>query len=353
MSTDEAERFSGFHNEHVLEIGDEASGLSDEAYLGLENPLATGFTRLLLIGNPTQTTGKFRDTFGSSIYHPIHISAFDTPNFTTFGLTLEDIKSGEWKEKCKIKDIDLMDGSWRTKMPFQSLVAPPTVAERLEEWGENSFFFQVRVMGNFPEAGENNLFKLSDIEAAVDREVSTEGDMVAGLDIARYGDSETVLIRKTGDKVTGIDSWSHQDILFTCGRVVHIMRSGGRCKIRVDSAGVGQDDAAVLRDDGEDVEEVNVGEKAIDSEHFINLRAELYWRLKKKFEEGTISIPNDRLLVSQLADIRYTYTGKAKLQIESKEEMRLRGSKSPDKADALMLAFRPVGKRGKPKQKQY
>ena len=65
FSTDEPDRITGFHNKHILVIVDEASGIPDEVYGAIENPLAAGFTRLLLLGNPTQGVGKFRDSFAS------------------------------------------------------------------------------------------------------------------------------------------------------------------------------------------------------------------------------------------------------------------------------------------------
>jgi len=79
---------------------------------------------------------------------------------------------------------------------------------------------------------------------------------------------------------------------------------------------------------------------AIDKEKFLNRRAELYWLLSKRFTDGKISIPDDRKLISQLADIRFTYK-QGKMAVEMKEEMRSRGSKSPDRADMLALLFCP------------
>ena len=84
---------------------------------------------------------------------------------------------------------------------------------------------------------------------------------------------------------------------------------------------------------------VNVGRPAVDTEKFINMRAEQYWLLSRQFADSKIAIPDNKRLVSQLTDMRYTYTSRGQLQIESKEEMKGRGSKSPDIADALMMAF--------------
>ena len=64
-----------------------------------------------------------------------------------------------------------------------------------------------------------------------------------------------------------------------------------------------------------------------------------YWRLRELFGSGAIAIPNDSELMGELAALRYHYDKMQRLSLESKDNMRRRGLSSPDKADALMLAF--------------
>jgi hypothetical protein len=325
LSTDQPERFQGFHNKYTLVIGDEASGLSEEVYAAIENPLSSGNAKLLLIGNPTQSIGTFRSAFTSEIYRQFHISAFDTPNFTQFGITLEDIKAKTWQAKVT------------GPLPYPTLITPNWVAERFQEWGEGSFLFQVYVMGNFPEAGVNNLMKLSDIEKCTNQGLKAEGISRAALDISRYGDDETVFMLAQGNKVTLLEAWGHQDTVYTAGRTARLMRTHTPTITTVDSIGVGGGVADILKAEGLPVNELNVGAPALDTEQFYNRRAELYWLLSKKVENGEVDIPDSTKLKAQLADVRYKYNIKGQLVIESKEEMRARGSKSPDYADTLMM----------------
>ena len=81
-------------------------------------------------------------------------------------------------------------------------------------------------------------------------------------------------------------------------------------------------------------------------EHFANLRAELYDGLRERFQQGRIRIPEDRELIGELAGMRYSFTSSGQVRIEDKEEVRARGLRSPDKADALMLAFAATRRRG-------
>ncbi|MFA5377183.1 MAG: hypothetical protein WC455_15640 [Dehalococcoidia bacterium] len=339
LSTDSPERFQGFHNDNVLVIGDEASGLSEDVYAAIENPLAAGFTRELLIGNPTQPVGTFADSFKSNLYQPFHISAFDTPNLKAFGITLEDIRQDTWRDKIK------------GDLPFPSLVTPQWVADRFQEWGEGSYLFKVYVLGNFPEAGVDTLFPLPLIEAAVNRTsyqdgslvvpVDKTGALIAGLDISRYGDDETVLLGRRGGAVVDIQTWAHQDTVYTSGRTIRYARENTVQTIAADVVGVGGGVVDNLKAEGIPVVGINVGEAAKDTERYLNKRAELYDSLKKRFVKGNISISDNRKLIGQLADIRYHYNAKGQLIIESKEDAKARGSRSPDIADALMLSFTP------------
>ena len=62
-----------------------------------------------------------------------------------------------------------------------------------------------------------------------------------------------------------------------------------------------------------------------------------------RVEAGTISIPDDPELVAELSTIQYTYTSKGLIQLEPKEQLKKRLKRSPDKADALVLAYYDAG----------
>jgi hypothetical protein len=109
--------------------------------------------------------------------------------------------------------------------------------------------------------------------------------------------------------------------------------------VNVDAIGIGYNFGLHLQDQGFNVNLVNVGESAHDSERFANLKAEYYWGLRECFEQGRISGLMDETTIGQLATIRYRQTATGKTQIESKDDARKRGVKSPDRAEAVMLAY--------------
>jgi len=81
-------------------------------------------------------------------------------------------------------------------------------------------------------------------------------------------------------------------------------------------------------------EGIKVGESpATESFRFLNKKAEMYWNMRTLFEEGRISIPKHRTLISQLAKMKYELTSSGKIRIIDPED------KSPDFADSLCLGL--------------
>ena len=90
-------KFQGFHAPHVLVIVDEASGISKAMMDQIDSLLAGGHARKLLIGNPVQSGSSFQEDCESSSVNTIPISAWDTPNFKSFGISEQDMVDHTWE----------------------------------------------------------------------------------------------------------------------------------------------------------------------------------------------------------------------------------------------------------------
>jgi hypothetical protein len=166
--------------------------------------------------------------------------------------------------------------------------------------------------------------------------------------VARFGQDETVIVHRQG-MVARLHKITHQeDTMVTTGRIIQALRDTNATEARIDADGLGAGVYDRLHEQKYPAKEMRSGFKAIDSEQFLNTRAEWYWNLRKLFEAKEIDIGTDEDLASQLSKLKYKITSKGQIQIESKEEMKRRGLRSPDRADALMLAFAVL-----PKPKQY
>jgi len=166
--------------------------------------------------------------------------------------------------------------------------------------------------------------------------------LYCGVDIGREGDDSSVVTIRQGGKVIYTDSWAKTDLMETSGIILQkIERFNLDPKnVNLDSVGIGSGVYDRLREQKVYVNGIIAGGEPQDKEHYVNIRAEMYDNLRKRFEAGTISIPDDQDLIAQLSSIRFKIASDKKLQIISKEDMkRVYHLKSPDKADSLALAF--------------
>ncbi|NEA21609.1 LAGLIDADG family homing endonuclease [Actinomadura bangladeshensis] len=150
---------------------------------------------------------------------------------------------------------------------------------------------------------------------------------------------ETILALARGPVVRIVGEHAKQRTTETTGHVIVAKREHGVDEIRVDGVGVGSGVVDQLLEAGHDVVDMQSGAAALDSEHYANARAEWWWGLRQRFEDGDIDIdPDDDELAAQLGTVKYKFTARGQVLIESKDDMKKRGVPSPDRADAVMLA---------------
>ncbi len=324
LSTDEADQFQGFHSPNMLIVVDEAEGVSEEIYEAIDAVMTASNCKLLLIGNPTSDSGAFRRAFyeDRGVFHTITISALESPNVEQQRVVVPGLTTTEW------------------------------VAERAVLWGEDSPMYQARVLGRFSDHPQDSLIPLSKIEQAIARyaegrdskglaEEEEEGEAatVLAVDVARFGGDQSVLVAANSDTVLEMKAYRGLDTMELTGRIVEAHRRWRPERIVVDEIGVGAGVVDRLKELNLPVRGINVGRPARQRKLFANLRAEGYWGLFEMFNQGAIAIPNDPELAGQLASLKPGQNSRGQLFIERKGEMRARGLASPDKADALMLAF--------------
>jgi intein/homing endonuclease len=322
--------FQGMHRKFVLVILDEAAGIPISLFDAAEGLLTNQYCRLLAIGNPEDSLSEFAAiSKPGSGWHSIKISAFDTPAFT-----------GEPVSQ------DLLD----------VLVSRTWVEERAKRWGTDSPKYISKVLGEFPEVSDDCLILPSWVLAAQERTLPITPPFELGVDVGAGGDSN-IICHRQGSVARIIHSSRLVDTMRACGNLVDALRKTRATLAKVDEIGVGKGMTDRAKELGHNVIGINVGMAADrrtprkgkreidehdDSEQFINRRAQGYWALRELFQCGDIDIdPADEDLAAQLVDIKYSRLSNGKIQIESKKEMKARGRESPDRADALMLAFMP------------
>ena len=111
--------------------------------------------------------------------------------------------------------------------------------------------------------------------------------------------------------------------------------------VSVDAVGIGSGTADDLEAIGVPVFRVMGGAAAFNPDYY-DLRSELFWIMRRKFErhimhivaQGVTKAQRERI-IREVSSLRYYTTSKGKIRFESKEEYIKRVGKSPDYADTL------------------
>lgn len=324
------ENMQGFHEDNMLFIIDEASGVADPIMEAILGTLSGGNNKLLMCGNPTRTTGTFYDAFYSS----------------------------RWMYKCHT--VSSEDSQRTNKDNIKSLI---------RKYGEDSNVVRVRVKGLFPNQEDDVFIMLSIIEHCIMLDLPEDVPIKRisfGVDVARYGSNETVIAQNIDGDITLPIIFRGQSLMITVGKVVQLYRKviteyptyQGKIFINIDDCGLG----GGVTDRLEEVKQeeklsrmvivpvnaankvpdnvVNDGKEKVKScDIYDNMTTYLWGVVKELMIKEEIRLENNSELVAQFSCRKYRLTSRGKMLLESKEEMRKRGIESPDRADAVVLSY--------------
>ena len=186
-------------------------------------------------------------------------------------------------------------------------------------------------------ASGNLVIPLKSFYESINKEVS-EGKREFGVDVARFGDDFSVVVMRNGGK-TEFRVFRKNDTQELADEVANLAYQKYPERIKIDAVGVGAGvvDALKRKHLNCEIVEVNESMKAIDDK-YVNARAEMYFQLREQIMKGNVSLPNDEELKEEVLHTHYKHN-KDRIQIESKEQIKKAIKHSPDKLDALALAF--------------
>jgi len=170
-------------------------------------------------------------------------------------------------------------------------------------------------------------------------DVQAIGPLMMGVDVARFGDDKSAITLRRGRVVYPQIVFGQCDVVDVVGRVIRAIEDWGEipAQIAVDTIGIGAGVADLLRRKyPRQTVDVNSSLRLSDGQNF-NLRARMWRDLREYLKNGAV-IPSDPELSTDLTALQYEFRGGA-LLMESKEDAKRRGIKSPDRADSLALTF--------------
>ena len=298
-------RAEGWHAEDhdtapLLMVVDEAKTVSDPLFEAISRCQPT---RLLIASSPGGSSGAFYRAFTkeADMWKRHAVTAFDCPHIT---------------EK--------------------------QIQEVIQRYGEKHPLTRSMVYGEFVDIGNESLIiNLNQLQNCLTSPPDFKpGTKIAGVDFAAGGDANVLCVRD-GNKVLGFTAWRERDTMSAVGRfIVEFKKAGLKADdIYADASGLGMVMCDALAEAGWEVNRVNFGSAAYDTDAYTNRASEMWYGMAKKIESAEIILPDDEELTAQLTCRRSLVNSKGKLGVESKDSMRARGLASPDKADALALCL--------------
>lgn len=302
------EALAGLHSENMLFIIDEASGVDDIVFETARGAMSTKGAKTIMTGNPTRLSGYFYDAFHKNrqYWATMKVAAHEST-------------------RCNLAEL----AKWK------------------KEYGEDSNFYRVRALGEFPDAEDGTIIPLYLVEAATTRDVEqVPSEEVWGLDVSASGSDLCALAKRRGNVMPEpIKTWRSDDTMVTVGKVAAEYRDAKikPVQICVDSNGIGAGVAHALSAQQIPVHCVNVSESHSSNDRYLRLRDEMWERAREWFYARDVKIPNDPLFIGEITRIKWGFSPNGKMKAMSKYDMKLappRGlGKSPDRSEAFCFTF--------------
>jgi hypothetical protein len=307
ISARKPESLQGFHREYLAFFADEASGIPAANFEAMEGAMTGENSRMLLTGNPTQLDGYFYDAFNKSKH------MFST---MTLSCTESEIVDKQWIETMK------------------------------EKYGVESNWYRAHVLGEFPVSNAGNeVIPLPWIEKSfMNENPNRNGKNIFGVDVARFGDDETVIVHRKGFHVENIFRYKTMDEVQVANEISRLFYVLNPEEIRIEAAGVGGGVFDIIKHKRLKTKLVSfIPQSYARDAKFYNLMTEAWWNVRELLHpSGTgfapMTIPQSEDVAAQLSSRRYLFKN-GKIALEEKNKHKRDNNVSPDIGDAVAIAF--------------
>lgn len=257
---------------------------------------------------------------------------------------------------------------------------PPDYIENMKEI-LTSQMIKALLKGDWEAVGEpDNVYAYLDIQRAKKRRLPPGEPVEIGVDVARKGDDETVIVLREGLRIRIHSQAQGHDTMRTTGEIWKLIQDKvipkwkdklSKIGIKVDADGPGggvvdrlkelraEKEALytemilklVSKEQREELEKkeykfrIKIVEihgagkagKAREPVKFMNLRAEIHWGLRVLL--GDLDLPDNRELATQLMAIKYDVNSAGQTFIVPKSEIKKKLGRSPDLAEAVIYSL--------------
>ncbi len=360
--------FQGFHAPYILVVFDEATGIAHNIWTMAEGLLTSDNVKFVAIGNPTSRNSEFYNCFRSAAWKKVYLTCFNSPNLIANGITDQTKLESEIDRVKAMPDAEAQAHMKTYEAPRPYLLSTKWVIASIIKWGMKHPLTVSKILGKFPEEGDNTLIPLGCVEAAQLRlYYPTASDRkIIGIDVARFGTDSTVLTAMHGLRVLKIKALAKRDTIEVSGEAqafaLECFPEYGADIYVVDETGLGAGVVDTLRDAFKDIRlrqpqvrgvQFGAGVECTgpndcqhrdatecDKARFVNLKARMFGLLSDDLKHADgMTLPDEAIYLEELPTILYGFDSKGRMVIESKEDYKRRtGRSSPDTSDSLALA---------------
>ena len=271
---------------------------------------------------------------GESPFQAIFVPWFWQPEYRKFGLGIK--RTDEENKMVELFGLDDEQLAFRRSK----------IAELSADGGDGLFAFKqeypMTAQEAFQVSGGDSLIRPELVVQARQNKVLAFGPLIVGVDPARFGDDRTAIIRRKGRSAYDLMTYEKTSTMEVAGLVHSIIRNEKPAQVAIDVGGLGAGVVDRLIELGHEdvVEPINFGGTSLDPQRFKNRRAEMWWNLRDWLDgDMPVMIPDKDELHTDLCAPFYKYDSHARRQLESKDDIKKRGLRSTDCADALALTF--------------
>jgi len=327
-TANDPDNLAGYHDQYLMFIIDEASGVKEVFFPAIEGALSAGkFVLMILIGNPTKNVGTFYDSHNR-----------------------RGVRENYYRMHVTPRKSSRMNKSW--------------IKEMVDKYGKDSATVKVRCYGEFADLDQHQLMPLAWIQQANDREFKPDGSIPKlrlSIDVADGGEDESVItvakIYQTFMYIMHQKTYSYpaaESPILCAQEAMRTFKEYGGCVSRgddivVDSIGVGAGTAGYLIQQRQNVVIYRGGStQHVNTKLYRNRRVQSYLSMRNDYRDGKVvcaenftDAPDD--FEAQMVSI-HTRPGIERVEdLELKESHKARTGFSPDRPDsaAMLWATQP------------
>lgn len=323
--TDEAGKAEGYHpfpdyeGAEMAIIVNESKSVPDTIFQALAR--CTGYNYWIEVSSPGKTSGHMYEAYKISHTFPEPYK-----------------KMGTWYSR----KITVYDCPHISRQQIED--------DKILFGGEHTEFFRSKYLAEFTSLDESTVISLEKVKLCLSNPPKWDGDttLVAGLDLS-LGRDETVLAIRRGNQLIALVTFRLSDTNEIVAYLIKLFKDfnlQGK-QIFTDVGGPGKPIYDLVIAQGWSLIPVKNEHAPIAKVLYANRGTEDWFRIGNLIDQRRIDLnywdkmnkAYDATLIDQLSSRFYNQPNNEKIRLESKKEARAKGHKSPDRADAVVLAF--------------